>query len=251
MEPPTPLACSWPLPTQFPALSGSAVHVWCVLLDVPESAVGEAFGVLSAEERIEAERFRTDELRRRFVVRRARLRELLARYLEASPRAVCFDRGAFGKPALAAPWSGSRLQFSTSDSADVGLVAVAIDIALGIDVERIRLIPDLEDMVRRFFAAGEKEALGRLPESGRLEAFFHGWSRKEALLKALGTGLSLGLDRVVVSLTPDDPRILAVEGSPESAGRWHLDDLYPAAGFAAALARPAGPHRLECFRCPR
>jgi 4'-phosphopantetheinyl transferase len=164
------------------------------------------------------------------------------------PQAIRLDRGEFGKPALAAPWSDSRLQFNTSHSADRGLVAVAIDITLGIDIERIRPLPDFEDLVRRFFAASETEALGRLPESERLGAFFHAWSRKEALLKALGTGLSLGLDQVVVSLAADDPRVIAIKGSSRSAGRWHMDDLHVAPGFAAALARPAGQCRLECFR---
>jgi 4'-phosphopantetheinyl transferase len=229
-------------------LSVSAIHVWGVSLDVPESAVDEAQGTLSREERRQAERFRTGELRRRFIVRRAGLRELLAKYLGDSPRAICLDRGAFGKPALAAPWSDSRLQFSTSHSADLGLVAVAIDITLGIDIERIRPLRDFEGLVRRFFAAPETDALRRLPESERLGAFFHAWSRKEALLKALGTGLSLGLDRVIVSLSADDARVIAIEGTPQPARQWHLDDLRPAPGFAAALARPVSPCRLECFR---
>jgi 4'-phosphopantetheinyl transferase len=250
MESSLPLACSWSSPSEFPALSGSAAHVWCVLLDVSESMVGEAIGVLSPEERRQAERLRTDELRRRFLVRRARLRELLARYLGVAPQAICFDRGAFGKPALASPWSHSRLHFSTSHSADLGLVAVALDSVVGIDVERIRPLSDFEALVRRFFAASENDTLVSLPESERLSAFFHGWSRKEALLKAIGTGLSLGLDQVVVSLTPEDSRVLAIQGSPEAARRWCLEDLRPAPGFASALARPAGECRLECFRSP-
>lgn len=247
MEPSTPLACSWCVPREFPALPGPAVHVWAVPLDVPDSTVDEALGVLSAEERRQAERLRTRELRRRFVVRRARLREVLARYLGASPQAIRFDRGAHGKPALASPWSDSGLQFSASHSTDLGLVAVARDIALGVDIERIRPLADFEALVRRFFAASENDALRRLPEPERLEAFFRGWARKEAVLKALGTGLSLGLDRVVVSLTPGDAQVLALEGTPESSPRWHLDELRPAAGFSAALARPEGECRVECF----
>ncbi len=248
MEPPTSPACCWSPPAEFPAISLSAIHVWSVLLDVAESAVDEAFGVLPPDERHQADRFRTGELRRRFIVRRAGVREILARYLGDSPQAIRLDRGEFGKPALAAPWSDSRLQFSTSHSAGLGLVAVAIDITLGIDIERIRPLPDFEDLARRFFAEPETNALGRLPESERLGAFFRGWSRKESLLKALGTGLSLGLDQVVVSLAGDDPRVIAIKGTSRSAGQWHLEDLLPAPGFAAALARPAGPCRLECLR---
>jgi len=249
MESPSSRRYSWCVPREFPARLGPAVHVWAVPLDVPDATVEEALGVLSLEERRQAERLRTGELRRRFVVRRARLRGLLARYLDASPQAIRFERGAYGKPALASPWSDSGLQFSASHSTDLGLVAVARDIALGVDIERIRPLADFEALVRRFFAASENDALHRLPEPERLEAFFRGWARKEAVLKALGTGLSLGLDRVVVSLTPGDPQVLALEGMPESSPRWYLDELRPDAGFSAALARPEGERRVECFCC--
>jgi 4'-phosphopantetheinyl transferase len=249
MESPSPIACPWCSPSEFPTLAEPVVHVWCVALEVPEGTVDALLGLLSPEERQQADRLRTEGLRRRFVVRRARLRQLLARYLGAEPPAVRFDRGAYGKPALAAPWIASRLHFSTSHSGELGLVAIAIDRVLGIDVERMRPLSDFEDLSRNYFASSENETLRRLPEAERLAAFYRGWVRKESILKALGTGLSLGLDQVVVSLDPDAARLLAIQGSLESAAAWQLEDLQPAPGFAAALARPAGDCCVECFRC--
>jgi 4'-phosphopantetheinyl transferase len=173
----------------------------------------------------------------------------LAQYLGAEPPAVRFERGAYGKPALASPWIASRLHFSTSHSGEFGLVAVAIDRVLGVDIERMRPLSDFEDLSRNYFASSENEALRRLPEAERLAAFYRGWVRKESILKALGTGLSLGLDQVVVSLESDAARLLAIHGNPQSAAAWRLEDLRPAPGFAAALARPAADCRVECFRC--
>ncbi len=250
MEPSSPIAPSWCSPTEFPSLSERVVHVWRVALDVPGETVAQLFAVLHPEERQQAERLRTEDLRQRFIVRRARLRQLLARYLGAAPAAIAFDRGAYGKPALAAPWNNSRLQFSASHSVDLGLVAVGLGRALGVDIERIRPLPDFENLCRNYFASSENEALGRLPEAERLAAFFRAWARKEAMLKALGTGLSLGLDQVEVSLEPEAARVVAIRGDRGLAAAWQLEDLQPAPGFAAALARPAGDCRVACFCNP-
>jgi 4'-phosphopantetheinyl transferase len=240
MNPSHPTAASWCSPGEFPTFSQAAVHVWRVGLDVRGEAVAGLLDLLCAEEREQAHRLRTEDLRRRFIVRRARLRQLLARYLAASPAEIRFDRGAYGKPALPAPWSDSRIEFSASHSAEIALVAVGRGRALGVDIERIRPLPDFQDLSRNYFARFEADLLSRLPEAERLAAFFRTWARKEAVLKALGTGLSLGLDQVEVSLECEPARIVAIRGDRVVAAAWHLEDLPPAPGFAAALACGGG-----------
>mgnify|MGYP000962552137 CR=1 FL=1 len=235
---------------EFPILTDTDIHVWSVALDVSQESAGQLLVLLSADEHVQAERLRTEDLRRRFVVRRARLRELLGRYLEDEPSALRFDRGALGKPSLARPWSDSRLCFSASHSTDLALVAVSLDRALGVDVERVRPMPDLETLCRNYFAPSESEALRRLPESERLASFFRAWVRKEAMLKALGTGLSFGLDQVVVSLDAEIAQVIAIRGNCRSAAAWRVDDLRPHPNYAAALARPAGDCRVAFLRSP-
>lgn len=243
MEPSRPIASSWCCPADLPALSERVAHVWRVALDVSGEVVAPLLDLLCPEERQQAARLRTEDLRRRFIVRRARLRQLLARYLEAAPADVRFDHGAYGKPALAAPWDNSRIEFSASHSAEIALVAIGQARAIGVDIERIRPLPDFEDLCRNYFAPAETEALGRIRESDRLPAFFRAWARKEAVLKALGTGLSLGLDQVEVSLEPEPARVVAIRGDRRLAGAWRLEDLHPAADFAAALACAAHRER--------
>jgi 4'-phosphopantetheinyl transferase len=251
MEPASSIFCSWPSPSQWPDLRESAVHVWCVSLDAPEAESDPLSAILSAEELRQAGRMRLEHVRRRFVARRAALRRILGRYLNAGPETIRFDRGAYGKPSLGPPWNDSRIRFSTTHSAGLALVAFALGADLGVDVEQIRPLDSYEDLCRRYFAPPEQESLRRLPEPERLAAFFRGWARKEALMKAIGTGLSLGLDQVVVSLEAGPaPRVYSIQGSTAAAGRWRLDDLQPATGYVAALARPTGPCRVECFRWP-
>jgi len=249
MESTPSMTCAWPAPDQLPDLRESAVHVWCVWLDASEAESDPRSPILSAEEREQAGRMRLGHVRRRFVARRAALRRILGRYLNAGPEAIRFDRGAYGKPSLAQPLSGSRIRFSTTHSAGVALVAMALDTDVGVDIEQIRANIEYEDLCRRYFAPSEQASVGRFPEAERLAAFFRGWARKEAVMKALGTGLSLGLDQLVVSLEAGPaPKIYSIQGSAAAAGRWHLNDLQPVPGYVAALARPAGPCRVECFR---
>ena len=93
---------------------------------------------------------------------------------------------------------------------------------------------DLEQIATRFFAPAEVQDLLSLPESGRCEAFFRCWTRKEAVIKAIGDGLSLPLDSFCVSLRADAPAcILRAPGGHE--GKWSLSDISPVAGYSAAL----------------
>ena len=82
----------------------------------------------------------------------------------------------------------------------------------------------------------------------RLDAFFNGWTRKEAYLKARGDGLSLPLDQFEVSLAPDETaRLLNVRGDRSESSRWSLQELSLGPGYAAALAVEGHNWRLTCW----
>ncbi len=117
------------------------------------------------------------------------------------------------------------------------LIAVALDLPIGIDVEQIRPNRPWQRIARRFFSAGEYAAIEMLPAAQRERAFYTCWCRKEAYLKALGGGLSLGLGNFQVSVEPDrPPRLIASSLEPGSPERWSLKDLRPETGYQAALA---------------
>jgi 4'-phosphopantetheinyl transferase len=225
------------------------VHLWTILLDPPPARVAAARRRLADDERARADRFRFDRHRRRFTVGRAALRELLAGYLGFAPEAVRFAYGEKGKPSLDRPTEGSRgaLHFNLSNSHELALAAVAVGVEVGVDVEWLRPMPDGLRIAERYFSAAERAALAALPEDERDAAFFNGWTRKEAYLKAIGDGLTVPLDRFDVTLAPGAPtRILALAGDAAAAARWSLLPLRPAAGYVGALALPApGPWRLH------
>ncbi|TWA63371.1 4'-phosphopantetheinyl transferase [Azospirillum brasilense] len=197
----------------------------------------EAFrALLSPDEAARAARFATEELRARCVLRRGLLRHRLGRVTGRDPAALVFSYGPMGKPSL--PGGPA---FNLADCKDHVLIAIAPGdaVELGVDVERLRSVPDAAGIAERFFAPEERAAFAALPEALRDEAFLNGWTRKEAFIKATGQGLSTPLDRFAVELTPGRPaRLLGLDGALEAgrAGDWSLFDLRPAPGLVGALA---------------
>lgn len=162
---------------------------WRVRLDVPPDAAARLAATLTDDERSRSARLRSERDRQRFVIAHGALREILGRYLDAPPGGIRFTYNAFGKPDLATD-AGSRLRFNLAHSGDLALVAVAPDAAVGVDVERVRALPNHAEIARCFFTAEEAERLQRLPGDLQTNAFFECWTRKEAYAKARGEGIA-------------------------------------------------------------
>jgi 4'-phosphopantetheinyl transferase len=228
---------------------GGTVDLWSASLEPPAPLRAHLEGCLSLDERERAARFVFPRDRNRFVAGRAFLRLLLAQYLATDPASLRFRYGPHGKPALADDRSG--VAFNLAHSNSLAVCALARGGELGVDVERVRPIPDADGVARSFFSPRESAELASVPEPERHRAFFDGWTRKEAFLKALGDGLARPLDSFDVTLKPGDPpRLLRTVGDPEEAGRFSLHSLEPEAGYVAAIAvRGHGWHvRLARWR---
>lgn len=211
----------------LPVLPANTIHVVRARVpDIAAKACADAMQLsLSAAEQERAGRLQGDTDRWRFTFARGLLRQVLAGYLAAAPGALEFTTGTGGKPALGGAHAQMGLAFNLSHSGDRLVIAIARDMQLGIDIEQIRPAFRARDIAGRFFSAEEKAALAALPEAQRLRAFFDGWTRKEAYVKARGAGLQLGLDTFSVSLAPDAPAAFLSGVDP----RWTLTafDLDP------------------------
>lgn len=214
----------------------AAVEVVAARLDVPAYAARSLVRLLSASERARAARFIRNRDRRRFIVARARLRQLLAARLGTQPESVEFTYGAHGKPALAADLAAFGLRFNVSHAQDLALYAITYGREVGVDVEAVRALSDADDIAARFFSRHENEAYRALELRDRPRGFFNCWTRKEAFIKAIGEGLSHPLDRFDVTLAPgEQARILRVAEAPGETCGWALRSFSPAPGFVAAL----------------
>jgi 4'-phosphopantetheinyl transferase len=220
------------------------VHVWSASRRMPREHLIRLAGTLSEDEHDRAERYVSKSVRDRFIAGRGALRTLLGRYLGCDPRSVHFRFGGEGRPELAFFQNDAGLDFNVSHSHDLTLIAIARGRRIGIDLERIRPIPEVEAIVRDFFTATERADWASLPEDERLGAFFDGWTRKEAVLKAIGVGLSVSPGGVEVSLTETDQICLRyIESGDKRSHQLSFVPLPNIAGYVSALAveRMAAP----------
>jgi 4'-phosphopantetheinyl transferase len=180
------------------------IDIWCVDLREPAAVVEQAAGLLTAEERERAERG-TADVRRRRLVARAALRIALARWLACAPASLRFATDPSGKPRL----DGPGPHFSVSSSGDWSVIAVTSLGAVGVDVERVVALAELEAIVARRFAPAQAQEILEHSGERRLRAFYRCWTRLEAQLKATGAGFAAGLDS---TLSDPDPRAWTVAG---------------------------------------
>lgn len=240
----------WRLPASALALPTTDVHVWRASLEQPATCVHRLLNLLSHDEQARANRFYLERDRRRFIVARGALRTILGCYLGVEPGQLRFRYEFHGKPFLSDELGAGELRFNLAHSNELALYAFTCGREIGIDVEYIHPVPDIEQIAARFFSANENAALHMLPESQRLEAFFNCWTRKEAYIKALGDGLAYPLTQFQVSLRPGEPaQLLWAEGSPEKVTRWSMTALSPAPGYVAALAVEGPDCYLEYWQC--
>jgi 4'-phosphopantetheinyl transferase len=219
------------------ALCRDEVQVWTAAIPTDESQVTAVGHLLSPDEHARADRFLVPEPRRQFVFSRALLRQLLGACLHVDPTAMAFGTGARGKPFLLQSTSDTDLRFNLSHARSLVAVGLARGSELGVDVEWVHHLPDWSRVATRIFSARELDELYALPERQRREAFFNGWTRKEAYLKATGEGLIDALDGIEVALAPDrEPRLLRLSGDADGARRWTLRAIPVPEGFAGAVA---------------
>lgn len=237
-----------PLPPRL-LLGDDEVHVCRAVLRREPAAVRTLRAVLAPDERRRADRFQFRKDYEHFVVARGVLRAILGRYLDVAPEQVRFSYNEFGKPALDGGTGGHSLRFNLSHSHGVALYAVTRGREVGLDIEFIREDFAALATAGHFFSPCEVSALRAAPRELQAQAFFNCWTRKEAYIKALGSGLSHPLHSFSVSLAPGDPaRLLSTDGDPREASRWSLTELFPGAGYAAAMAVRAPAPALRCWQ---
>ena len=209
--------------------------------------------LLNADERERADRFHFQRDRRMFVACRATLRTLLATYTGVSAQSLKFEFGSHGKPSLPhtgisfnVSHAGSWFACATSVSSGARTDA-AIDI--GIDIEHMHPLPGLHAMAQHFFAPAEVERLAEIPENVRIRSFFECWTRKEAVIKATGEGVSRPLDSFEVAFGPDtEPALLRLDQQRNPG--WGMHTFDPAPDYVAALTSPNYCLGRQSFHLP-
>lgn len=182
------------------------IHVWSVDLKTTPEWVNKEIDLLSADELKRAQRYRFEIHQKRFIAARSRLRQILSWYLDMLPHTITFTYTDHKKPFLSHP-AHTRLMFNISHSEDIAVLALTLDYAIGIDIEKTKSTYN-EAVAKRFFSPTEYAELMHLEEEKRAPAFYCLWARKEAIVKATGRGLSIPLSSFSVSINDIEEKIV-------------------------------------------
>ena len=213
-----------------PRLAPNEVHLWIASLEPAPAESSRRMAVTTVAERQRAALFHRRQDAEHYLIAHGALRVVLAGYLTCDPASLRFDVRENGKPFL----DGGAVEFNLSHSGSLALIAVARDRPVGVDIELIRPVPELDALAARVCTAGELATLVALPHPDRERAFFTLWTRKEALAKATGEGIG-GVFRD------------ATEPAPDAHGAWTIVELDDLPGYAASVAAEGVGWRL--VRC--
>jgi 4'-phosphopantetheinyl transferase len=216
--------------SERPYLAEGDCQLWLARLD--EENPDALRGFLSEDERLRAGRLRNPRSADRFTVGRGILRDILGSYLASGPEQLIFSYGSFGKPELEGGLK-AKISFNVSHSGGLAIFAVANGFEVGVDVEEIHPIDNLEATASIFLSPDELADFVALPGDRKLKRFFTLWTCKEAILKALGAGLTNPVKDILATFCQSNPKD---DGQDAIFENKRLTLLNPAEGFKGALA---------------
>lgn len=208
--------------------------MWLVATTASEDEAESLVPMLSPHEQHRAARMRNADDRRAFIVGRARVRQILGRYVGRPGHLLDVVTRVDDKPMLAEapPW----FDFSFSRCEGIHVCAIGRDRRIGIDVEPIGSGRDAEAIAQTYFSAAEAAWLATLAPAARPAAFAALWTKKEAFVKAVGSGLSLPLTAFSVPLTGDGPIDMPATGA---SGGAELERVSRRRPYSVRLFTPA------------
>ena len=179
----------WQNPISFPQLLPGQLHLWRFSLEIFPAHYQNQRSFLSANELACADRLLDPQKQQAFTIARSCLRQLLAKYLSLLPESVEFSYNISGKPSIAAK-NSKNLTFNLSHSGSMAVLAVTLDIDVGVDIERIDRDLNFQLLASHYFTPAEIVQLRGHSKSRQRRQFYRIWTAKEAILKMTGSGFS-------------------------------------------------------------
>ena len=206
----------------FPALQPDDLHIWKTALSTELQGIEHCRQALSA---IELERipfFKFEQVQNNFIVSQGTLRILLGLYLGIEP-----SEGRIGRQNKGKPYSidDPALHFNISNSGHICVYAFTHQNEVGIDVEHLRPLPDLDELIEKNFSVAEIDYINKKSDE-RSSRFFRLWTIKESYLKAIGEGMRLTPDSLEFSVERDAIKLLSVRGIFE-IDDWIFEEFSP------------------------
>ena len=221
-------------------MESNFVDVWHGGLLQPYDDIDSLSALLSEQERLKATAFKNDDMRRRYIAVRAKLRRIIAGYLKTDPAELQFKVAEHGKPYLAC----GSVHFNLSHTANHLVIAVANFPNIGIDIEKIKFRNNFDGLAARCFSVDELQAWRQLSVDEQTQAFYRLWVKKEAFVKAIGRGLAMGLQQCEVELVAGG-QLKAIPSEYGVADDWLTTEVLIEASVNTALVTPMRRFQLK------
>ena len=148
-----------------------------------------------------------------------------------------FGYTEYGRPFLKPP---NTIDFNVSHSGKKAVFALVREVEIGVDIERIKSDFEVMEVAQNFFSSDEIQKLSALPDHRKVAGFYRCWTRKEAFIKAKGSGLSFPLTSFSVSLDMDNAELLRTDWDAVEKGEWRMFSFQPEEGYLGAISIRGG-----------
>jgi 4'-phosphopantetheinyl transferase len=224
------LGLDLPLSGEFPTLEQGEVHIWTVSIQGIKEQLGHLKSLLTEEEIGKISFYKFEHTQHSYIATQALLRVLLSLYLDIKPMEVKMGVRSKGKPFLI---HDRPIFFNISNSDGLCVFAFSGDGEVGIDLERIRQMPDIEQLIQKNLTSREKEYVLKDPDK-KLKRFFRFWTIKESYLKAIGEGMRLTPDNLEFSVEKGKIRLRSVNYGFEGAD-WQFKEFTRDGNYTGTL----------------
>ena len=225
----------------------SKIHIWSANLDQPENISQKYYLVLSQQEKDQADKYKVKELRDRYILSKGILKQLLADYKTCEYQEIKFEYNSFGKPCIATSSNADDICFNLSHSGNLAVFSFVKNKNIGIDVEQVQEIPDMDGVVNLCFSEFEKEWFYRISPGQKKEIFYKIWTTKEAYIKAIGKGFSFSPNRINLELNSKNEIIFKEIIGDDELKRWKLYSFNPEPGSISSVVVENNDYAIEHF----
>jgi 4'-phosphopantetheinyl transferase len=228
------------------AIEDHQVHVWQANLKTLSVYAKDILKTLPPEELERANKLRFTRDREQFILRRYHLRLILSKYCGCQPYEIMFSYNTYKKPFIFIP-EFKEIKFNLSYSKELMLVGLSKHDDIGIDIEKINDIRDLENVAIENFSLQELKLYNS--KLDKTDTFFKIWTRKEAFIKATGKGLYLSLKSFCVDINPSgNQEHLIIFNHPSESKLWRTVGLNTTDGYIASLAIKSDKFKISYFQ---
>ena len=228
-------------------VSKDHIDVWLCDLKTLSGETNKFYNTLSDDERERANKLKVEDKKQQYIITRGTLRQRLNLLTNIDPEDFVFEYLEHGKPVLINDARFADITFNISHSHNLALIAISLKQSIGIDIEKINHDSDHQALVTRFFSMAEQAEFKTLSEAIKSKAFCACWTRKEAFIKAIRSGVTYGLGNFDVTVDPDIqmPMINLLKPSEET---WSAINLPVSDEYMACLVSNRNDINVRCWQ---